>query len=523
LALATFLGLPLSATPPPRKLDPQALVVALASTDPRVRDAAMAGLERPGPETAAAVTALVAALISPDLYLRGAAALALGRTGAPAVPALVQALQDSNAELRWSAAIALGRIGAPARAALPALAAALADPDGNVRHSVAVAVGSLGEAARSTAPALTQLLGDRDDSVRAAAALALHQVDPLGRTAQLSRDALGVTLDRLVPALMTELKVPGVAIALIQDRRLVWSKGYGVQNAVTKEPVTPATVFEAASMSKPIFAMLALQLVEQGRFELDRPLAEYGEELITPDLPDRRLITARMALSHTSGLPNWRPGGEEREGPVPLLFRPGSRFSYSGEGIFQLQRTLERITGQPLHRWAEDRLFKPLGLAAAGYAWTPNLANRQATGHRDDGTPLARSKYLHANAAYTLYTTADEYARLLIEAMRAERGESHLLTQGSARSALARQVRLDARAPIERPGAARGTAVFWGLGWSLNATEQGDIAHHGGSNMTGFRCFSQFSVGRGSGLVILTNSTQGGELWTRVVASIGDL
>ncbi|MFZ4514304.1 MAG: hypothetical protein ACOYNX_11800, partial [Geothrix sp.] len=64
---------------------------------------------------------------------------------------------------------------------------------------------------------------------------------------------------------------------------------------------------------------------------------------------------------------------------------------------------------------------------------------------------------------------------------------------------------------------------FWGLGWSLNATEQGDIAHHSGSNSTGFRCFSQFSPSRGTGLVILTNSTQGGELWTRVVASIGDL
>ena len=65
--------------------------------------------------------------------------------------------------------------------------------------------------------------------------------------------------------------------------------------------------------------------------------------------------------------------------------------------------------------------------------------------------------------------------------------------------------------------------MFWGLGWSLNATGQGDIAHHGGSNRTGFRCFSQFSPTRGSGLVILTNGSQGGDLWTRVVASIGDL
>lgn len=523
LALAAALFPPLASAPPPGRLDPQARVDALASPDPRVREAAMAGLARPGPETAAAVAALVAALASPDLYLRGAAAVALGRVGAPAVPALVQALQAPEAELRWSAAIALGRIGAAALPALPALRGALADVDGNVRHAAAVALGGFGEAAGAAAPALTALLADREEPVRAAAALALGQVDPRGRSAQLRREALAATLDRLVPALMAELKVPGVSIALIQDRRVAWSRGYGVRHATTKEPVTPATVFEAASMSKPVFALLALQLVEQGRLDLDRPLADYGEERIVPELPERRLITARMALSHTAGLPNWRPGGEEREGPVPLLFRPGSRFSYSGEGIFQLQRTVERITGQPLDRWAVDRLFRPLGLAATGYAWTPALEPGQATGHRDDGTPLPRSRYAHPNAAYTLYTTAEEYARLLVEAMRAERGESQLLAQASARAALTRQVRLDARSPIERPGAARGTAVFWGLGWSINATDQGDIAHHGGSNSTGFRCFSQFSPSRGTGLVILTNGSQGSDLWTRVVASIGDL
>jgi CubicO group peptidase (beta-lactamase class C family) len=275
-------------------------------------------------------------------------------------------------------------------------------------------------------------------------------------------------------------------------------------------------------MSKPIFGILALQLVERGRLELDRPLADYGQELMLPDLPERRLVTARMVLSHRSGFPNWRPGGEEREGPIPLLFQPGSRFGYSGEGIFYLQRVLERITGQPLDRWATPNLFAPLGLKATGFAWTPALGNRLASGHRDDGTVLATSKYLHPNAAFSLYTTAEDYAHLLVEVLHAEQGSSALLSRTSAHEALAHQVRLDAREPVERPGAAGGTAVFWGLGWSLNATAQGDIAHHSGSNSTGFRCFSQFSPSRGTGLVILTNGTRGGDLWTRVVAAIGD-
>lgn len=516
IALAACLGLQAGPEPP-------GLVDALASPDPRVREAAMAGLHSAGPGTAAQVAALVAVLGGPDLYLRGAASLALGRIGAPAVPALVQALANPDAAVRRSAAIALGRIGAASREALPALRKALADPDGDLRHAAVVAVGGLGPAAAAAVPELTSLLADREEAVRAAATLALRQVDPQGRPARLGRQALAASLDRLVPALMAELKVPGVAIALIQDRQVAWSKGYGVSSAISAETITPATVFEAASMSKPVFALLALQLVEEGRLDLDRPLAEYGPERVLPDLPERRAISARMALSHTSGLPNWRPGGEELEGPVPLLFRPGSRFGYSGEGFFQLQRSLERITGQPLDRWAEARLFTPLGLATTSYAWTPAVGLKQATGHDDAGRPLPKSRYLHSNAAYTLYTTAEEYARILVEVMRAERGESALLTRASVQAALTRQVHLDARPPIERPGAARGTEVFWGLGWSLNATGQGDIAHHGGSNRTGFRCFSQFAPGRGSGLVILTNGTQGGELCTRVVASIGDL
>jgi hypothetical protein len=84
------------------------------------------------------------------------------------------------------------------------------------------------------------------------------------------------------------------------------------------------------------------------------------------------------------------------------------------------------------------------------------------------------------------------------------------------------QVALDARDPIERPFSGQGRSVQWGLGWSLNATASGDIFHHSGANRTGFRCFSQFSLDRGSGLVIMTNGLGGGDLWTRLIATIGD-
>jgi CubicO group peptidase (beta-lactamase class C family) len=523
LALAFLFVLPLLPEATASAADMSALIGALKDSDPLVRENAAIALGRLGSAARQAVDPLVKALGDEDLYVRGTAAVALGRIGAAAVPALVRALADENGEVRRSAAIALGRLGASARGAIPALIAGLADRDENVRYAASVALGGLGAAAQDAVPALTEALHDRDPDVRGGAALALQQIAPGDRTGRATSEVLVATIDRLVPQLMGEHHVPGVSIALIRDRKVAWSNGYGVRNADSKEPVTPETVFEAASMSKPVFGLLVMQLVDRKQLDLDRPLVSYGAELFVPDLAEKRLVTARMLLSHTSGYPNWRPGGEEREGAIPLLFKPGSRFSYSGEGIFYLQRMVERITGQPLDRWAARSLFGPLGFKSTGYAWTPEIGTRQATGHGDDGSVRTKSAYLHPNAAYTLYTTAEAYARILVEVMSAERGDSPLLSRTSAREMLTPQVRLDARDPMERPGTARGTEVYWGLGFSINATAQGDIIHHSGSNGTGFRCFSQFSPSRGTGIVIMTNGTGGGELWTRLVAAIGDL
>lgn len=500
-----------------------ALIEELKNPDPQKREEAATALGRIGPVAAAAIEPLIATFADPDLYLRGAAAVALSRIGAGAVSALTDALADPNPEIRWSAAIALGRLGPHAASAVTALSRALNDPNEHVRYGAAAALGEIGPAAWAALPALTETLHDRDEDVRRGATGALQQIAPFGRNRPVPQAELIATIERLTPMLMSELKVPGVSIALIRGRELVWSKGFGVRDSSTKAPVSRETVFEAASMSKPIFALLVMQLVERGRLALDRPLGRDGDDPAFPKQPGRRLITPRLLLSHTAGFPNWRFGGEEREGPLPLLFQPGARFGYSGEGIFYLQRAVERITGRPLDRLAEEALFQPLRFKQTSFAWTPGIDAQLASGHRDDGTVLTRSKYTHPNAAYSLYTTAEEYARLLVEVLKAWRSDSPWLKARSVREMLRPQVALDSRAPIERPGPAQGRTVHWGLGWGLNTTALGIIAHHSGANQTGFRCFSQFSPTRGSGIVILTNGTQGGELWTRLVAAVGDL
>jgi CubicO group peptidase (beta-lactamase class C family) len=476
-----------------------------------------------GTGPAADIAALVQRLADVDPYQRGAAAVALAQIGDAALPALIRALDSDQAATRESAAIALGRMGPAAGPALPQLTRLLSDASAAVRQVAAVTLGGLGAAARPAAASLTQILSDRDPAVRRAAALALFQVAADARAASVRQEAVIARIDQLVPGLLADHQVPGLAIALIRDGQRVWSRGYGLRTAGGDAAVTPDTVFEAASMSKPIQAMLAMQLVDAGRLDLDRPVVAYGPELLVPDLPDKQRVTARMLLAHTSGYPNWRPGGEEVEGPLPLLFEPGSRFGYSGEGSFYLQRRLEWITGLPLDKLAQAGLFAPLGLQHSSFGWTPQIGARQASGHGADGRPRPRSRYLHPNGAYTLYTTVDDYALLLMEMLKAERGASPLLSQAAAREMLKPQVAVGSRDPVERPGQALGRAVFWGLGWSINHTAQGDIAHHSGANSTGFRSFAQFSPSRGSGLVILTNGAQGDEVWARLVAAIGDL
>ena len=139
---------------------------------------------------------------------------------------------------------------------------------------------------------------------------------------------------------MKEHHVPGVAIVGIENRHIAWERQYGVRTAGKPDEVRGDTVFEAASMSKPLAAYAALKLAEQGKLDLDRPLYEYLHEPYLKDEPLHRKITARMVMSHTTGFPNWRPGGWLGSEPLTVDFEPGTKSGYSGEGFLYLQRVL---------------------------------------------------------------------------------------------------------------------------------------------------------------------------------------
>ena len=338
-------------------------------------------------------------------------------------------------------------------------------------------------------------------------------------TGAISRAAPDELTLRLQDAL-ADLPVPGASLVLLRNGQLAGSAHCGVLAAGQPAPVDAETVFEAASMSKPVFAYLVLQQVQRGRLDLDRPVVHYlPQEIFKPPQTWQRTITARMLLTHRSGLPNWRPEADEATGSLRITSAPGERFSYSGEGYFYLQRVLEQITGTPLQALAERELFKPLGMTRSSFfSLTP-----RARGHDVQGQPLPVSHYPEANAAYTLFCSAEDYARCLAELLNGDRSAAHSLNAPMLQAMLAHETVADDREPIARAGQASGTAVFWGLGWAINATAQGDIAYHTGTNSSGFRCYCQFSPSRRSGLVMMCNGLAGKQLWQRLIAQIGDL
>jgi len=329
--------------------------------------------------------------------------------------------------------------------------------------------------------------------------------------AGVAADDAVARLDRRIPELRRVGEVPGLSVALIRGSKLVWVKGYGLRNGTTKQPVEDPTVFEAASLSKPVFAYAVLKLVEQGKLDLDAPLSGY---LPTPYITDDRLklITARRVLSHTTGFPNWRPRGQ----PLKIHFTPGERFSYSGEGFVYLQNVVEHLTGQPLQEFMQRTVFGPLGMKDSSYVWQGRYDAQAAVGHGPGGEPAPKGKPSKANAAASLHTTAGDYARFMLAVMKGTG-----LKRATVREMLNPQSRINENCrtqcldPKEPPRIS--AALSWGLGVGLQKTRGGEAFWHWGDNNV-FRCYMLAYPKRKTGLVVFTNSTNGLSITPEIVA-----
>lgn len=220
--------------------------------------------------------------------------------------------------------------------------------------------------------------------------------------------ALGVSaqsdeVDKVVVAEMQRQKIPGVAVAVIRNGKVIKEKGYGLANVELNVPVTSETAFKIGSISKPIIAIGVMKLVEEGKIGLDDPVGKYF-----PEAPDTwKGIKIRNLLSHTSGIIREAPGFDplklqpnydviKTAFPVPLVFVPGEKYQYCNVGYFSLAEIITRVSGKAWPDYLSELIFKPLGMSATRTTSNFDIIANRAGGYVIQGTRMSNAESYRA-------------------------------------------------------------------------------------------------------------------------------
>lgn len=336
----------------------------------------------------------------------------------------------------------------------------------------------------------------------------------------------GVTKPRTIAERMSGDHVPGVTVAVINNYAVEWAKGYGVADAETGKPVTTATLFQAASISKPLTALAALKLVDQGKLDLDGDVNARLKSWRVPENEFTRehAVDLRGLLSHTAGLtvhgfPGYavdatlptapqildgvKPANTD---PVRVNKRPGQGFRYSGGGTTIVQQLLIDVSGRPFADLMRDSVLAPLGMSASTYE-QPLPKDREgeaASAHDSQGRPIRGRWHIYPEqGAAGLWTTPTDLARYAIEVQQAARGMSDKV--------LSREL-LDAMLTPQGGGPV-------GLGPFITERRGMRAFGHGGQNL-GFSCHLIALLDRGQGVVVMTNSDVGNRTLNEVINAV---
>lgn len=307
-------------------------------------------------------------------------------------------------------------------------------------------------------------------------------------------------------------RIPGLVLARLEDCSVSETELFGVTDIDTREPMSDLTAMEAASLSKPVFAYLLMQLVDEGVIDLDERIAET---LAWPRIRDQDAfgqLTPRMLLSHQSGLPNWAgdSGDPVRQDPLKFAFRPGKKFLYSGEGYGLLQAFVEAKTGQGLQQIFRERLGSLMPMSTYD-SFLPRRAE-PAFGHgkqggKKKGRAITNPTVPHA--AYSLRTVLPDYARF-----------AEHLCRGKGLSAEAFAAFQEPQVRVARRS---GGEISWALGIGRMDVDGGSVLFHWGDNGA-FKSFIAVAPETGRGVVFFANATSGLKLIEPAGEhSVGDL
>lgn len=326
-----------------------------------------------------------------------------------------------------------------------------------------------------------------------------------------------------LPDLMRRFHVPGVSIAVVRDFKIHWAKAYGVADVESGAKVETTTTFQAASISKPITAMAAMHLIENGRFKLDDPVNSILKSWHAPPA-----VTPRSLMSHTSGaddgfgFPGYDPSdprptlvqilnGEKPSNTGPVLFArpPYQAYKYSGGGVAIMQLALADLTHQPFAEMMRQLVLDPLNMRDSSYEQPqpPDRAKHSSRAHSGQGKSMGAMYHIYPEqAAAGLWTTPSDLAKFIIEVQQAVRGpKGAVLSQPSASAMIT---------PI-------GVGPF-AVGLDIEKRGEGWYFSHSGGNW-GFICDMFGHVRKGYGVAIMTNSESGGalirELESRIAAA----
>jgi CubicO group peptidase (beta-lactamase class C family) len=315
-----------------------------------------------------------------------------------------------------------------------------------------------------------------------------------------SVNGLPLEIAQAASSLMGKYRVPGAAVAHIEHGRLRAVQGFGFTDDTRTNPVEPeGTVFEAASLGKPLFSYAVIQSALAGTIDLDAPVEEYLGSRVASD-PAGRRITAAHLLSHSSGL-----AFQPAEGKRVLTADPGSQWQYSGLGFLVLQQAIEHVSRSSLDLFIRRALTEPLGMRGTSFV-SPDVGSAVAIGHDREGREMPRTKLDGASAASSLRTNVVDYARF-VERMFLD------LSAPSGKSTVG-QLMLQPRLSVDPA-----LGLSWGLGWGVASVNGEALFLHWGSN-PGFKSLVVGSVDRGLGLIVLTNSDNGLELATALVPQV---
>ncbi len=293
-------------------------------------------------------------------------------------------------------------------------------------------------------------------------------------------------LDAVIGQTMVKARITGLSVVVINDAKIKYAKTSGVKNRQGGDKFTPESILYAASFTKPLFAYAFLKMVERGMFDLDKPLHVYLKKPIADypkwaDLAEHKefeRITARMILSHSSGLPILR---QLYGGRLTLISEPGKRFYYSNEAINFLGFVVEEYTGHDLESVIEEFVFKPLHMNKSGMIWNKEFEKDYAVGHDTFEKVIGAEKRTSARAAGSMVTTASDYAKFVLAILKSEG-----LSNSTFREMLTPQIRVTSErgfGPLRdkfNPENNSSIGLAWGLGWGLFTNASGKAFFHSG-------------------------------------------